>query len=122
MELLIYLASFEFRYSIFDIFLQMIVYNVSIKIDPVVEKEWLTWLKNEHIPGIMATGLFIEYKLFHLLEHEEDGITYVIQYFTPTIAHYKKYIDEFSPQFRQKTFDKWGDRFISFRTVMEIVN
>jgi uncharacterized protein DUF4286 len=101
----------------------MIVYNVTIKIDPQIEMEWLTWVKNEHIPEIMATSLFIEYKLFHLLEPaEKDGSTYVVQYFTPTFEHYKKYIDEFSLQFRQKTFDKWGDRFISFRTVMEIVN
>jgi hypothetical protein len=100
----------------------MIVYNVTIKIDPQIEMEWLTWLKNEHVTGIMATGLVIDYKIFHLLEAEEDGITYVVQYFMPSIEHYKKYIDEFSLQFRQNTFDKWGDRFISFRTVMEIVN
>jgi hypothetical protein len=81
------------------------------------------WLKNGHIPETMATGLFVEYKLFHLLEQEEqEGITYVVQYFTTSFAQYKKYIDEFSLQLRQKTFDKWGDQFISFRTVMEIVN
>jgi hypothetical protein len=101
---------------------RMTVYNVTIKIDPQIEKDWLTWLKNDHIPAIMATGLFIEYKLFHLLEHEEDGITYVVQYFTPSIVQYKKYMDEFSPQFRQKTFEKWADRLISFHTVMEIVH
>jgi len=100
----------------------MIVYNVTIKIDPQIQTEWLTWLKNEHTPGIMATGLFIDYKLFHLLEEEEHGTTYVVQYFMHSIEHHKKYIDEFSLQFRQKTFDKWGDRFVSFRTVMEIVN
>jgi len=100
----------------------MIVYNVTIKIDLQIEAEWLTWLKNEHIPEIMATGLFTDFKLFHLLEREENGITYVVQYFTPTIEHYQKYMDEFSPQFRQNTFDKWGERFVSFRTVMEIVN
>jgi len=67
----------------------MIVYNVTIKIDPQIEKEWLSWLKIEHVPRMMDTGLFVEYKLFHLLEHEENGITYVIQYFAPTIEHYQ---------------------------------
>jgi uncharacterized protein DUF4286 len=115
------LESFEFRDSIFDICLQMIVYNVTTRVDRQIEKAWLTWLKTEHIPAIMATGLFSEYKLFHLLE-QEDEITYVVQYFAPSMEHYKKYIDELSLQFHQRTFDKWGDRLISFRTVMEIVN
>jgi uncharacterized protein DUF4286 len=116
------LESFEFRDSIFDICLQMIVYNVTTKVDRQIEKAWLTWLKNEHIPAIMATGLFIEYKLFHLLEQEEDGITYIVQYFAQSIQHYQKYVDELSQKFRQNTFNKWGNQFISFRTVMEIVN
>ncbi|TMI77634.1 MAG: DUF4286 family protein [Bacteroidetes bacterium] len=46
------------------------------------------------------------FKLFRLLEqNKEDGITYVVQYFTPSIESYKKYADEFSLRFRQKTFD-----------------
>jgi len=101
----------------------MIVYNITIKIDAKIEDDWLAWLKNEHIPEIMATGLFIEYKLFRLLEQEErDGVTYVVQYFAPSLEHYKKYVYEFSQLFQQKTFQKWRDHFVSFRTVMEIVN
>jgi len=100
----------------------MIVYNVTIKVDRQIEKAWLTWMKSEHIPAIMATSLFSEYKWFHLLEQEEGEVTYVVQYFTPSMEHYKKFMDELSRQFRQKAFDKWSDRFISFRTVMEIVN
>jgi len=101
----------------------MIVYNVTVRVDPGIERDWLTWAKDEHIPEIMATGLCIECKLFRLLEqNKEDGITYVVQYFTPSIESYKKYADEFSLRFRQKTFDKWGDGFIAVRSVTEIVN
>jgi len=101
----------------------MIVYNITIKIDPQIETEWLQWQKNEHIPDIMATGFFAEYKFFRLLEHNDaDGISYVIQYFSSSIEQCKKYIEECSSSLRKKAFDKWGDRFIAFRTVMQIVN
>jgi len=101
----------------------MIVYNTTIKIDPRIEKEWLDWEKNEQIPEVMATGLFSDYKFFRLLEQDEEGgITYVVQYFTSSIEHYKKYIEEFATLLTKKSFAKWSDQFISFHTVMEIVN
>src|SRR5438045_3150545 len=101
----------------------MVVYNITIKIDPQIENEWLQWQKNEYIPGIMATGLFSEFKIFCLLEQDEtDGISYVIQYFTPYTENYKKYIEKFAPIFREKAFKKWGNQFIAFHTVMKVVN
>jgi hypothetical protein len=100
-----------------------IVYNTTIKIDPRIEKEWIGWQKNEHIPEVMATGLFSDYKFFRLLEQgETEGVTYVIQYSSSSIEHYKKYIDEFATLLSEKSFAKWSNQFISFHTVMEIVN
>ena len=36
----------------------MILYNVTVKILPEVAEEWEKWMKAEHIPEVMATGLF----------------------------------------------------------------
>jgi len=71
----------------------------------------------------MSTELFNEYKFFKLLDQDEsEGITYVVQYFSSSIEQYKKYIQQFAPLLREKALAKWGDRFIAFRTVMEVVN
>lgn len=100
----------------------MIVYNITLKIDPEIEKDWINWQKEEHIPEIMSTKLFSDYKLFRLLEQDEtDGITFVIQYFTSSIENYHHYIEEFAPLLRKKSNEKWADRVISFRTIMELV-
>ena len=101
----------------------MIAYNVTIKIDKEIEKEWLEWMKNEYIPGILATGLFNEYKFYHLLDHDEnDTITYIIQHFAPTFENYETYTEKFLAQSKKNAREKWNDKFISFHTVMEIVN
>ena len=101
----------------------MIVYNTTIKIDPQIEEEWVDWQKKEHIPAVMATGLFNDHKFFKLLEQDEtEGITYIIQYFTSSIDNYKRYIEEFAPSLSERSFAKWSDQFISFHTVMQIVN
>ena len=101
----------------------MIVYNITIKIEPAIEAEWIQWQKEEHIPEIMSSGQFSNYKFYRLLEQDEiDGITYIVQYFAPDIDHYNKYIHAFAPALRSKALNKWGNKFIAFRTVMQIVN
>lgn len=101
----------------------MICYNVTVKIDPQIETDWVKWQKEEHIPEVMATGLFNEFKFFKLLEQDEtEGVTYVVQYFSPSIEDYTRYIKEFAAELREKAFAKWQHQFIAFRTVMKLVN
>jgi hypothetical protein len=101
----------------------MIVYNITMKVLPGIESEWINWQKQEHIPDIMATGLFTEYKFFRLLDQDEsEGVTYVIQYFSSSLENYDQYINTFAPALREKALAKWGNRFIAFRTVMQVVN
>ncbi len=101
----------------------MIVYNISIKIDSTIEKEWVQWQKQEHIPEVMETGLFTEFKFYRLLDQiEGDGVIYVVQYFSSSIDHYNKYINEFSESLRKKALAKWENKFIAFRTVMQTVD
>lgn len=100
----------------------MIVYNITLKVNKDIIADWLKWQKEEHIPEIMHTGLFTEYKFFHLLEHdEEDTSTYVVQYFTGNIDNYNEYIKAHAPILREKAIARWGDGFIGFRTVLETV-
>ena len=101
----------------------MIVYNITIKIHPAIEDAWLQWQQQEHIPDIMASGQFSEWKMFRLLEQDDtDGLTFVVQYFAPTIENYLLYMEEFAPVLRQKAINKWGDGFLAFHTVMQAVN
>jgi hypothetical protein len=101
----------------------MIVYNITVKIDPAIEAAWIKWQQQEHIPDIMASGQFTQWKMFRLLEQDEsEGMTFILQYFAPSLENYNKYIEEYAAVLRKKAFDRWGDRFIAFRTVMEVVN
>lgn len=100
----------------------MIVYNITIKILPHIEKEWIKWQKDEHIPDIMASGNFLEYKFYKLLDEDDEGITYVLQYFATSPEQYHEYINKSAPILREKAIKKWGDKFIAFRTVMQAVD
>jgi hypothetical protein len=101
----------------------MIVYNITMKVDPSIEMEWVKWLREEHVPEVMDTKLFLEYKFYKLLEQDErEGITYIVQYLSPTAAHLDEYLNKYAPALREKSLSKWGNKFIAFRTKMEVVH
>jgi hypothetical protein len=88
-----------------------------------IMEDWVQWQVEEQIPAILQTGLFDRYQLYRLLDQdEEEGPTFVIQFFTTTRERYEQYLIAFAPGFQQAGWDKWGDRFISFRTTMELLH
>jgi Domain of unknown function (DUF4286) len=100
----------------------MIIYNVTTKVAATIAQNWLQWLQQEHIPEITATGCFTHATVLRLLETDDsEGPTYAVQYFAESMEKYNGYIEVFAAQMRQKSFDKWGDQFISFRSLMHIV-
>ncbi len=101
----------------------MIIYNVTIKVTSAIKNDWLAWLKQVHIPDVLATKCFLKATVLYLLEMDDsEGPTYAIQYLAENINAYERYISEFSGIMRQRSFDRWGDQFIAIRTVMEVVN
>jgi hypothetical protein len=100
----------------------MIIYNVTIKVDHSIADDWLDWLKEEHIPDIIKTGCFTHATILRLLEVDEsDGITYAVQYHAESKAMYNRYIRDYADTMRKKGSDKWGNKFIAFRSVMMVV-
>jgi len=101
----------------------MIIYNVTVKTEKEIAKDYLKWLKEEHLNDMMNTGLFSDYRLCRLMDEEEsDGVTFVIQYHCDSIENYQSYIDEHAPGMRKKSLAKFADKFVAFRTVMELIN
>ena len=100
----------------------MILYNVTVNIEDSAHSEWLEWMKSKHIPDVLATGLFIENKIFRILSpNPEEGFTYSIQYFLKSIQEYEKYQKEFAPKLQEDHSLKYKNKFVAFRTVMESV-
>lgn len=99
----------------------MIIYNVTVKIEKDVADEWVRWMKKEHVPDLMRTGLFLDYRLCRLLEQDEsEGKTYTVQYFCDSMEHYNTYINEYAQKMRDKGHQRFGNKFIAFRTVMAV--
>jgi len=100
----------------------MVLYNVTVGIDSQVETEWLQWMKNKHIPDVMATGMFVEYKMFKVLnQDDESSISYSVQYFAESIEKVVAYLDNYAPPLVEEHRNKFKDRHVAFRTLLEEV-
>lgn len=100
----------------------MIIYNVTVKLDAAIAAGWLHWLRTEHLPLMMKTGCFTDSRVVRLLEVDDsDGPTYAIQYHADSKADYNRYMTLHAPDMSRRSFEKWGDRFIAFQSVMEVI-
>lgn len=101
----------------------MLIYNVTVKVDHSIAEVWLHWLQKEHIPDIMTTECFTHAVILRILETDEsEGITYAVQYHAKHKDLYFRYLEKHADGLRKKGLDKWGNKFIAFRTIMEVVH
>jgi hypothetical protein len=99
----------------------MILYNVTVSLSPEIEKDWLRWMQEIHIPDVMATKHFVDHKIFRLMNEVEGGRTYAIQYYALEINDIDTYLRDHAPRLRQLHLERYGEKALSFRTLLEQV-
>ena len=100
----------------------MIVYNVTVNVDNSVHVEWLNWMRETHIPDVMRTGIFQENRILKLIGDEDSGgHTYAIQYTCLAMEDYNTYEEKFAPALQKAHTDRYKDKFVAFRTLLEVV-
>ena len=100
----------------------MIIYNVTVNIDHSVHDEWLDWMKNIHIPDVVATGCFSQGRIFRIMVDEQQGVSYSIQYTAASVEEIQRYMKEFAPALQKEHTDKYRDKFTAFRTLLEHID
>ena len=99
----------------------MILYNVTVNIDEEVLSDWISWMQDTHIPEVMRTGFFYRHRMLRLLNDQPDstGVTCAIQYELEDIGKLDEYLANHAPALQQKHLDRYGNKCLAFRTVLE---
>ena len=100
----------------------MIIYSVTVKIESAIEQDWVTWMRNVHIPDVMNTGLFQEYRMSKVLVQDPDGVNYSIQYLCPSEDQLNTYLNEHAKALQEEHTARYKDQFVAFRTLLEVVD
>ncbi len=102
----------------------MIIYNVTILIERTRESEFLSWMREKHIPEVLETGLFQKAILTRLLteiESENQGVTYATQYYAQSYEKLNEYYINHADRLRKEGVEKFGEDMLGFRTELEVV-
>lgn len=101
----------------------MIVYNITTKVPWAIAEQWLNWQKDTYIPEMMQTRLCAEYKLFRLLDQDdEEGPTFALQIFFPDTKNYEGFIRDHAALFSKKSTEQWGHNCIGFKSSMQLIH
>jgi hypothetical protein len=98
-----------------------VVYNVTVNVSEEIHDDWMLWLRQEHIPEVLKTGLFRRAMLMRVHAFEQGGLTYAVQYVADSMENYERYLKEFAPSLRAKTESLFGDQVHAFRTMLEVL-
>ena len=99
----------------------MIIYNVTTIIEESIQTEYLSFMQNEHMNEVMATGKFTGCNLFLLTEPENEGITYCAQYITNDVKKLEDYRKNDSPRLQSHFQEKFSGKYVAFRSVLHLV-
>lgn len=98
-----------------------ILYNVTVKILIEKSEEWLKWMKEKHIPDVMATGKFENFRLTEIIEEDDQGRTFAIQYVAQNMETFQSYQVENAKPLQEEHQARYKDQYVAFRTLMNII-
>ena len=101
----------------------MIIYSVTVNVEPDIHDDWKDWMVSKHIPDVMATGFFVEHRMSRVLTTQEDetGHTYNIQYTCESMETLENYQEQHAPALQQEHTSRYEGKFVAFRTLLELV-
>jgi hypothetical protein len=100
----------------------MYLYNITLIIEEHTADEMLAYLNKTFIPQVIETGLFTTNKLLKVVDSPNEGITYCLQFIAENEVNYGQYVDIYSPIIEGDLNEKFKNRYMPYRTLMEYVN
>ena len=94
-------------------------YEVFMQVDSSIAEEWVEWMRTEHIPEVMQTGVFLSCQFLRVIEPAIDGHdSFRITYEAKNLSSIQQYRTELSPELRKKHDERYGDAATGARREM----
>ncbi len=101
----------------------MIVYAVTSEVQAGAAPEWLTWMRETHVPEVLATGCFTSCRIAELQQPASPPgfVTFVFEYAAPTAELLTRYQEQFAPALRQSHLARYGSAVRASRTIRRLI-
>jgi len=94
----------------------MLTYQVKIKINESVEKDWLEWMKTKHVPDVIGTGLV---KSFQILKPDSKEQLWLFHYHFDNRKDFETYQQDFAPAMKEHPAKAFPNQFTAEREIFE---
>jgi len=99
----------------------MYIYNVTVSIEKTLAEDWLNWMKTVHIPDVLNTGYFSENKICRVLNVDDEGATYSVQYTFEKMEDIEAYQKNHATRLQAEHSQRYEGKYAAFRTLLEIM-
>ena len=99
----------------------MVLYNVTVSVDPASANDWVQYMMESHIPDVLRTGHFRDFRLCHVQGEAEGGVTFAVQYMAHSAEAFDTYQRDCAPAFQAEHQAKWGTKAVAFRTILPVI-
>ena len=100
----------------------MIIFNDTVIVEEGIHREWLNWMKEVHIPAIMATGYFNSYQILNVIDSPNEGVTYCIQYYTDSLDKFNHFYTKHLHHLQAMHNGQFENQYVIFNTLMQTVD
>ena len=100
----------------------MVLYNITISVDASCAEEWIDYMENDHIPAVLATGHFRDYKLCRVEGDEQGGLTYAVQFLAHSVEAFNTYQQNCASALQHEFIERWGSKAAAFRTILPVIS
>ena len=75
----------------------MVLYNVTVSVSEESANDWVKYMMEEHIPDVLATGHFRDFRLCHVQGEAQGGVTFAVQYMARSVEAFEAYQKDHAP-------------------------
>ena len=101
----------------------MIIYSVTVAVDPAVEAGWVDYMLEKHIDDVVRTGCFSKAEFFQVLDPPDarGWKAYCVHYYASDLNDYERYIHEHAAKLRAEVIERFGSAFGATRQVLQSI-
>lgn len=101
----------------------MLIFNTTYKVSGKVNDNWISWIKETHIPFMLETSSFSQAQITKIVGSEdEEGTSYSVQFHIADMNTLMSWHKENASAFQNNCYNEFGSDVSFFSTVLELID
>lgn len=99
----------------------MLLFNVTVIVDENSAADFLSWMKQNHIPQLMETDCFVSHRFLQIKDSPNEGLSFCVQFIAENEASHQRFLDLHEQAFIAAMYNRYPQKLVTFSTLMEFV-